>query len=714
MSFRPASGSTYTRDSAAAAEASRFRYEDDQGTHFEYTPAYDAASEGGATAADARAGFTAGYYSVPDAELLRRAQEEAAGPAVKGPRLRVRDFPQAWHKIDDAEGHAAATRASVAAAGFAYSGGGTASGSAPRSGEDWSRDDTYGSASFDDDDTALRREAARRRAEADWRKHQQEAQRASESEAAEAASKAEADRAAQEAEDLAYAMALSASQSSDDPDARLLAELELAEAKKGSANRQRTASSGNPAASDAYQSAGDASNGGGGSNGGAGGAPAPAGDKVLGRSKGQALAARYWISLCLDGEEELDASCDGFYDLWGDFSELEDAEGGRCPSLKALLSAPGKSPGTGAPREALLIDRRTDALLAERCRLLADDVATNNALARSPEARAAYLGRYVANALGGAVGGEADTIALATSWSEAANTLRAAARSCVLRLGDLPVGLPRHRALLFKVLSPLLHLKCRLVRGAYYCDGDDSCARVILLTDEGYEYDVDLMLSPGKLTAPPGFVPPTPAADASTREGARAAEGLPKETPEMSGAAEQKAGTTSTTSSAAGGNRFRLPGTPSGAAAAAGGADTQPRGAATPPRPAAAATPPGDTGAMSDEDVTEEDVTVAELMSAYGCTAELAFEALMQADYHLQRAHLLCQGAAILGATVREVYDLLVLSGWNLKKAVQTHMDVMEEGDQEQQDHQHIAAIKRAMQHSQAIKRMCPKPSGKE
>jgi hypothetical protein len=117
---------------------------------------------------------------------------------------------------------------------------------------------------------------------------------------------------------------------------------------------------------------------------------------------------------------------------------------------------------------------------------------------------------------------------------------------------------------------------------------------------------------------------------------------------------------------------------------------------------------------MSDEYVTEEDVTVAELMSAYGCTAELAFEALMQADYHLQRAHLLCQGAAILGATVREVYDLLVLSGWNLKKAVQTHMDVMEEGDQEQQDHQHIAAIKRAMQHSQAIKRMCPKPSGKE
>ena len=150
----------------------------------------------------------------------------------------------------------------------------------------------------------------------------------------------------------------------------------------------------------------------------------------------------------------------------------------------------------------------------------------------------------------------------------------------MLRLGDLPVGLPRHRALLFKVLSPLLHLKCRLVRGAYYCDGDDSCARVILLTDEGYEYDVDLMLSPGKLTAPPGFVPPTPAAEGSSREGARAAEGLHKETPEMGGAAEQKAGTTSTTSSAAGGNRFRRPGAPSGAAAAAGGADTQPRGAA--------------------------------------------------------------------------------------------------------------------------------------
>jgi hypothetical protein len=669
MAFRPATGSTYTRDAAAAAEASRFRYTDDAGTHFDYTPAYDPQREGGASAADARAGFTPGYYSVPDADMVRQAQQAAAEAGLAGPRLRVRDFPQAWHKIDDADSHAAATRAHVEATGFAY-GGGHAGG-----GDDWEDAGAAAESGYDEDAAAKRRAAALRRAEAEWRAQQAEATAASVDSAAEAAANAASSREAQEAEDLAYAMALSASQTADDPDARLLAELELSEAKQRQRQGQGGATPGKAHASGDQPGDGD--------------------DDVatpragLGRSHGQALAARYWVSTCLDWDEELDAACDGFYDLWGDFTELEEAEGGRCPSLKALLGAPGMSPGSGAPREALLVDRRTDALLAERCRLLADDVAANGALQRSPEARAAYLGRYVATALGGPIGGDADAQALAQAWAEGANTLRAAARSCVLRLGDLPVGLPRHRALLFKVLAPVLHLSCRLVRGAYYCDGDDSCARVILLTSEGYEYDVDLMHSPGKLTLPPGFVPPQPEDGAAQREGARAADGLPKEeAPGAGGRAQPPQPQPSKAS------RSGRPGAPSRAAAAAAAAsDTsahRPRATAPPFGPRhGGATPSGPTspdssfeaepGTKSDDDDTEEDVTVAELMSAYGCSAELAFEALMAADYHLPRAHLLCQGAAILGASAREVYQLLVLSGWDLEKAVQTHMDAMEE-----------------------------------
>ena len=680
MAFRPATGSTYTRDAAAAAEAARFRYTDDAGTHFDYTPAYDPRAEGGASAADARAGFTPGYYSVPDADMVRQAQQAAAEAGLAGPRLRVKEFPQAWHKIDDAEGHAAATRAKVEAAGFVYGGGGGG-------GDEW--DDVGAAAAaaaggYDEDTASRRRAAARRHAEAEWRAQQAEATAASADSAAEAAAKAESSREEQEAADLAYAMALSASQTADDPDARLLAELELSEAKK---RRAQHANGGAP-------------NGNAGTGRGRGGGGQPSGDVPhggdedeaatprggLGRSRGQALAARYWVSTCLDCDEELDASCDGFYDLWGDFTELEDAEGGRCPSLKALLGTPGISPGSGAPREALLVDRRTDALLAERCRLLAEDVAANGALQRSPEARAAYLGRYVATALGGPIGGDSDAQALAQAWAEGATTLRAAARSCVLRLGDLPVGLPRHRALLFKVLAPLLHLSCRLVRGAYYCDGDDSCARVILLTTGGFEYDVDLMHSPGKLTLPPGFVPPQPQEGGSnpgSREGARAAEGLPKEEAPAQGATPQQT---------AKAPRSGRPGAPSRAAAAAAAASdpsaSRPRATAPPFGPRHGGTGSNPTSAdssfeaeprLSDDDDTEEDVTVAELMSAYGCSAELAFEALMAADYHLARAHLLCQGAAILGASAREVYELLVLSGWDLEKAVQSHMDAMEE-----------------------------------
>ena len=673
MAFRPATGSTYTRDAAAAAEAARFRYTDDSGTHFEYTPAYDPRQEGGASAADARAGFTPGYYSVPDADMLRQAQQADAEAGLAGPRLRVRDFPQAWHKIDDADGHAAATRAHVEATGFAYVGG-------HAGGEDHWEDASAAAADggYDEDAAAKRRAAARRRAEAEWRAQQAEATAASVDSAAEAAANAASSREAQEAEDLAYAMALSASQTADDPDARLLAELELSEAKQRTKQGKGAGANGGPHASGEQPHGGDDD------------AATPRAG--LGRSRGQALAARYWVSTCLDWDEELDADCDGFYDLWGDFTELEEAEGGRCPSLKALLGAPGVSPGSGAPREALLVDRRTDALLAERCRLLAEDVAANGALQRSPEARAAYLGRYVATALGGPIGGDADAQALAQAWAEGATTLRAAARSCVLRLGDLPVGLPRHRALLFKVLAPLLHLSCRLVRGAYYCDGDDSCARIILLTSEGYEYDVDLMHSPGKLTLPPGFVPPQPGEGAAQREGARAADGLPKEEAPAQGAGGRAQPQQPQPAKQSKTSRSGRPGAPSRAAAAAAASDAsahRPRATAPPFGPRhGGGTSSGPTSAdssfeteprLSDDDDTEEDVTVAELMSAYGCSAELAFEALMAADYHLARAHLLCQGAAILGASAREVYQLLVLSGWDLEKAVQTHMDAMEE-----------------------------------
>ena len=639
MSFRPATGSTYTRDAAAAAAASVFRYEDDEGTHFTYTPAYEAATEGGGQAADARAGFAPGYYSVPDAGLQRTREAAATGGGVQGPRLRVNDFPQRWSKVED---HAqwrssssprhgeewdsqenAHARAAAAAAAAAMPGGqGEASGRREA--------EALRAAA-----TASRREYAAQQAGAEWRAQEQANAEASEASAAEAESAAQAVREAQEAYDLQIALQLSAaSAQGNDPDAQLLAELEIADARRA-----------------ARSAPGGIRGGGGGGGGGGKGACASDPTSPLGRTRGQALAARYWISLCLDADEELDGACDGFYDLWGDFSDLEVREGGRCPSLVALLAAGGTDP-QGEPREALLVDRRTDACLSERVKLLDAEVASGDVLSRSAEARAAFLARHVASALGGAQG-PGDMPVLRAAVQEAVASLRCASGGCVLRLGDLPLGLARHRALLFKALAPHLRLRCRLVRGAYYCEGEEEAAAVVLVTEGGLEYTVDLVTSPGQLQAPLGFVAPQ-----EEGLGARAREGLPNEPP-------QDAEAPYPSQHARSAARPARPGAPSSAAAH--------RADAFPPPPSF------DPAAFEGADGEDEDVAVAELMSAYGCTAELAFEALIQADYSLSRAHLLCQGSAILGASVRELYDLLVLNGWNLQSAVQVQMEVMDQ-----------------------------------
>jgi hypothetical protein len=106
--FRPAAGATFTRDAAADAARERYVYEDDQGKFNAYTAAYDPRADGGGAAEDARAGFSAGYYSVADAGL--GAARFVAGTTSTA-HMRVNDFPLPWRKIDDAEEAAAEARA---------------------------------------------------------------------------------------------------------------------------------------------------------------------------------------------------------------------------------------------------------------------------------------------------------------------------------------------------------------------------------------------------------------------------------------------------------------------------------------------------------------------------------------------------------------------------------------------------------------------------
>ena len=89
---------------------------------------------------------------------------------------------------------------------------------------------------------------------------------------------------------------------------------------------------------------------------------------------------------CLPSEPPFSFSLHGagFYDLWGDYAEAEAAEGGRCPTLRALLELGGGSEAQG--REALLVDRRTDVCLSELAET-ARRGAEGFGLSKPPEAR---------------------------------------------------------------------------------------------------------------------------------------------------------------------------------------------------------------------------------------------------------------------------------------------------------------------------------------
>ena len=203
------------------------------------------------------------------------------------------------------------------------------------------------------------------------------------------------------------------------------------------------------------------------------------------RTKGRTLASRFWVSQCLDADETLDASCDGFYDVWGD--TFEGSADGKLPELVDLLRTPPKT----ASDEVILVDRSSDMFLESLDALAADECAT----APNVRAKCALLARFVSDRLGGSVK-TVDDAALAEAYANEREHLLAESRGCVLHVGHLSRGQERHRAILFKALASTVGVPCRLVRGEYYCGRDTAC---VMLTTEDTESWVDLMICPGKL-----------------------------------------------------------------------------------------------------------------------------------------------------------------------------------------------------------------------
>eukprot|EP00238_Polyblepharides_amylifera_P002104 CAMPEP_0196589928 /NCGR_PEP_ID=MMETSP1081-20130531/65033_1 /TAXON_ID=36882 /ORGANISM="Pyramimonas amylifera, Strain CCMP720" /LENGTH=868 /DNA_ID=CAMNT_0041912871 /DNA_START=10 /DNA_END=2616 /DNA_ORIENTATION=+ len=216
-------------------------------------------------------------------------------------------------------------------------------------------------------------------------------------------------------------------------------------------------------------------------------------EMISSRLEGQALACRFWISMCLDYNDQ---PCNGFYDIWGDFPELE-IHGGRLPSLSNLTAIRSRI-AFEDQREVLLVDEASDACLRE---LKSVAVTTCQGLS-PPERKIEALAELVAQRFGGvSVSGDAG---LKLAFQREMSRLQRSCATYVVRIGDIVLGLTRHRALLFKVLAGAVGLRCRLVRGRFYCEGTDE-AGVVLRRSDGSQCMVDLIRRPGRLVNPHEF-----------------------------------------------------------------------------------------------------------------------------------------------------------------------------------------------------------------
>lgn len=343
---------------------------------------------------------------------------------------------------------------------------------------------------------------------------------------------------------------------------------------------------------------------------------------TLSRTRGQALAARYWISHCLDCDDVLDASADGFYDVWS--GGLEDAESGQLPDLSSLLrrasdvasdvlSGERERPGPGwlaAAGEVLLVDRQTDEFLVSLDSLAVDKCGS------LPNVwdRALVLAELVAERMGGALGHEGDAAA-AAAWEAERRLLTAANKGCpVIHIGHCTKGLSRHRALLFKALAGPLNVPCRLIRGAYYTGDERSAGIVLVPQDGGAELRVDLTAAPGRLSS-------------SARSG--------------------------------GGEH-----TPVGAVGGGGNrttdADSAPRCS---PRCSHAPSAADD----------EYDTAVFSLRTAHPrISEETAIEAYLACGGDLARANAVCRTSAVVGTVVpvNDIVELLTAAGWDVMSAL--------------------------------------------
>ncbi|CAO2818053.1 unnamed protein product [Amaranthus hypochondriacus] len=201
------------------------------------------------------------------------------------------------------------------------------------------------------------------------------------------------------------------------------------------------------------------------------------------------LSLKYWNYNVIQYDEKV---VDGFYDVFA-ISSHPTAQG----KMPLLMDFQKISIFSNVDYEVVLVNRSVDVGLQQlenkvyaisvECKVLGPGMYLNGVIQR--------LADLVVDRMGGPV---VDAEEITSRWRVRSNQLKASLNTIVLPLGCLNVGLSRHRALLFKVLSDRIDLPCMLVKGSLYTGIDEGAVNLIKF-GEGSEYIIDLMGAPGTL-----------------------------------------------------------------------------------------------------------------------------------------------------------------------------------------------------------------------
>ncbi|TVU28493.1 hypothetical protein EJB05_20012 [Eragrostis curvula] len=215
-------------------------------------------------------------------------------------------------------------------------------------------------------------------------------------------------------------------------------------------------------------------------------------------SPAEVLTVRYWNFNALSYDDKIS---DGFYDLY--FT----GKGPASVSMPSLVELRAQPFSHKVNWEAVLVHRGEDPelmKLEQRALIMALELRSRTSEFVG-EALVQRLASLVASHMGGLV---FDPESMSVKYQSMISSLRTNIGSVVVPLGQLKVGLARHRALLFKVLADGIDVPCRLLKGRQYTGSDDGAMSIVKFKD-GREFIVDLVADPGTLIPSDGAVPST-------------------------------------------------------------------------------------------------------------------------------------------------------------------------------------------------------------